>query len=118
MDAADRGSSPGPDVDARFSLASERTFLAWNRTALGLVAAGLAVTQLVEVDSSVGRRLVGVPLIVAGATVAAFAHRRRVLVEQALAGGRPLPRTRLPTLLTAILLAAALGAAALALTGS
>jgi putative membrane protein len=110
VDATDREPPPGPHVDPRFTLASERTFLAWSRTALGLVAAGLAVTQLVEVDGALGRRLIGAPLIGAGATVAALAHRRRVLVERALANGDPLPRTSLPALLTAILIIAALGA--------
>ncbi|MET1000460.1 MAG: DUF202 domain-containing protein, partial [Acidimicrobiia bacterium] len=33
----------GRDPDPRFSYANERTFLAWNRTALALIAAGLAV---------------------------------------------------------------------------
>ena len=41
----------GRDPDPRFTLANERTFLAWNRTALSLVAGGLAVVQLLdEVD--------------------------------------------------------------------
>jgi putative membrane protein len=32
----------GPDPDPRFSLANERTYLAWTRTALALVAAAVA----------------------------------------------------------------------------
>jgi uncharacterized membrane protein YidH (DUF202 family) len=38
--------TPGP-VDVRFSYANEHTFLAWNRTALALVTAGLAPAGLV-----------------------------------------------------------------------
>ena len=54
----------GPLVDARFSYANERTFLAWNRTALALVTAGLAVTQLLPpFDVPGGRRMIGIPLI-------------------------------------------------------
>ena len=34
------------EPDARFTLANERTFLAWSRTALALVTAGLAIVQL------------------------------------------------------------------------
>ena len=34
------------EPDVRFSYANERTFLAWIRTSLGLVTAGLAITQL------------------------------------------------------------------------
>ena len=36
----------GEDPDPRFSLANERTFLAWLRTGLALVVAGLAVEAL------------------------------------------------------------------------
>jgi putative membrane protein len=36
----------GTEPDARFTFANERTFLAWNRTAVALVVAGLAITQL------------------------------------------------------------------------
>ena len=35
--------------DARVTLAKERTFLAWVRTALGFVAGGLAVAELLIV---------------------------------------------------------------------
>ena len=42
--AADDGDEP----DYRFTLANERTFLAWVRTALGLLAGGVAVRQLVD----------------------------------------------------------------------
>src|SRR5690625_5828275 len=38
--------SVGSDPDARFSLANERTALAWLRTALALVAGGVALTTL------------------------------------------------------------------------
>ncbi|MGB6454192.1 MAG: DUF202 domain-containing protein, partial [Streptosporangiaceae bacterium] len=33
------------EPDARFTLANQRTFLAWSRTALALVAAGLGIVQ-------------------------------------------------------------------------
>jgi len=52
-DEDNRGSERGPDGDAefepdyRFTLANERTFLAWQRTALGLLAAAVAVVHLV-----------------------------------------------------------------------
>ena len=37
----------GTEPDARFSLANERTFLAWIRTALALIAAGVALEAFV-----------------------------------------------------------------------
>jgi len=36
----------GSEPDARFSLANERTFLAWVRTALALLASGVALEAL------------------------------------------------------------------------
>ena len=39
-------SAGGTEPDARFTFANERTFLAWSRTALALVVAGLAIVQL------------------------------------------------------------------------
>ncbi len=35
------------EPDYRFTLANERTFLAWLRTSLSLLAAGIAVVQLI-----------------------------------------------------------------------
>jgi putative membrane protein len=47
--AVDRSYAPGisssSDPDYRFSLANERTFLAWIRTALALVAGGVAAAK-------------------------------------------------------------------------
>ena len=42
--------APGEEVepDPRLTFANERTFLAWNRTALALVAGGLAAAQIPE----------------------------------------------------------------------
>src|SRR4051794_41763806 len=39
---------PDQEPDYRFTLANERTFLAWMRTALGLLAGGVAVRQLID----------------------------------------------------------------------
>ena len=68
------------EPDVRFTYANERTFLAWNRTALALIATGVAATQLLpnlHIDG--GRRILGLPLIALGALVAIY-HRA---VEQA-----------------------------------
>lgn len=49
-------------LDARFTFANERTLLAWHRTALGLIAAGVAVTQVLPPFELRGARLaIGLP---------------------------------------------------------
>lgn len=99
--------------DARFLLANERTFLAWSRTALALVAAGLATVQLLRPFPGVpwGRHLLGVSLIALGATVAAVGYRELRRNQRALHQDRPLPPSALPKILaiavTAISAAAA-----------
>lgn len=40
----------GEAPDYRFSLANERTFLAWIRTALGFLAAGLGLINLRQIS--------------------------------------------------------------------
>lgn len=115
-DQADESEATG--VDARFLLASERTFLAWIRTAIALVAAGLAATQLFEpFDIPFGRRLLGVPLIVVGGLVGYLSYVRRRSLDRALEEGAPLPHTLLPRLLTVTVVAAAVVAVVLALVG-
>ena len=46
-DSAPELEVPEFEPDYRFTLANERTFLAWERTALGLLAAAVAVVQLI-----------------------------------------------------------------------
>ncbi|MEZ5176693.1 MAG: DUF202 domain-containing protein [Acidimicrobiales bacterium] len=87
------------DPDVRFSYANERTFLAWNRTALAMVTAGLAVTQLLppfEVPG--GRRMIGLPLIVIGTMVAIASFFQWQRNEAAMRAHRPLPKSMLPAL--------------------
>lgn len=92
-----------PALDARFSYANERTFLAWNRTALASVTAGLAVTQLLP-DFSIagGRRMIGIPLIALGVVLALGSLWQWQANERAMAEGRPLPPSRLPLLVAAV----------------
>lgn len=91
----------GRDPDYRFSLANERTFLAWVRTALALVAGGLAATQLLpELAVPFGREAIGVSLVALGTVVAAAAFRRWVVNEEAMREQRPIPASRLPMVLT------------------
>jgi putative membrane protein len=106
------------DPDVRFSYANERTFLAWNRTALAMVTAGLAITQLLPpFDVPGGRRMIGLPLIAIGTLVAVasfFQWRRN---ETAMRASRPLPRSALPALVAAVVAISAVIALVLAAVG-
>jgi putative membrane protein len=104
--SADDGSADdGTEPDPRFTFANERTFLAWSRTALALVVAGLGVVQLLPPFPGVpwGRHVLGVPLIVFGAVVAVVAYGEWVKNQRALRHGRPLPRSVMPRLLAAVI---------------
>ncbi|HET7486358.1 MAG TPA: DUF202 domain-containing protein [Acidimicrobiales bacterium] len=108
----------GEDPDERFSFANERTFLAWNRTALALVTAGLAITQLLPPFSVPGgRRLIGLPLIAVGVGIAFFSYREWVANEVALRLKKPLPPSRLPLVVSVVIAVAGLVALVLAAVG-
>jgi len=106
-------------VDVRFSYANERTFLAWNRTALALVTAGLAVTQLLPpFDVPGGRRMIGMPLIVLGALIALVSLRQWRANERAMQERRALPSSPLPVLLALVVGATGVIALVLAAFGA
>ena len=84
----------GEEIDARFSFANERTFLAWIRTSLALVATGLAVVQFLKLGLSGARLIIAIPLIVLGAATAFLSLRRWDESERAMRLGQPLPRSR------------------------
>jgi putative membrane protein len=108
-----------PGLDPRLTLANERTLLAWTRTALAFMAAGLAVTQLFDrFGFPGGRRLVGMPLIVLGGVLAAASGRQWREREDAMRHGRPLPDSRLPWVVTASVVAIGLVAIVVAGVGT
>ena len=120
----DKGGSAAPgggtEPDARFTLANERTFLAWNRTALALVVAGLGIVQLLPPFPGVpwGRRALGVPLIVLGAGVSVTAYVEWRRTQAALRRGAPLPRSVLPQLLAGTITGVAVLAGAVLLVSA
>lgn len=78
--------------DYRFTLANERTFLAWTRTALALLAGGVAVLTLVPEFAVAGtRRGLGVALLLFAAFVSAVSYRRWQRIEVAMQRGEPIP---------------------------
>jgi putative membrane protein len=101
----------GTTPDYRFSLANERTFLAWIRTALALVGSGLAVDQfLPELDPPYLRQAIAVTLIVLGGFAAGRAPLRWTQAERAMRRKEDLPPSRFPGTLSVVL---ALGAVVL-----
>lgn len=82
----------GQEPDPRFSLANERTFLAWIRTALALVAGGIAIEAFaVDIFEPTVRKGIAVLLIVLGMFVSGGAFMRWLGVERAMRHARPLP---------------------------
>jgi putative membrane protein len=101
---ADRTPSPTEDQepDYRFTLANERTFLAWSRTALALLAGGVAVAQLVPgLGNQDQRLLLGLALIGLAFAVAIGGYLRWRRVQRAMRHGIPLPRPVLPAVIAA-----------------
>jgi putative membrane protein len=116
-----RGVSDGPageEPDYRMSLAAERTYLAYIRTAMALLAGGVAVVvALPEAEALTLRRIIGVLLVVMGAATAGTAYSRWRSVDAAMRSGRPLPRSRTTVALATGMTVAAALALAVVLTG-
>lgn len=94
----------GEEPDYRFTLANERTLLAYLRSALALMAAGVALWQLTgPVEATAGTAL-----LATGAVVAMLSYPRWRAVQKALRRGAPLPATTLPLIVIAALAAAAI----------
>lgn len=109
----------GDEPDVRFTYANERTFLAWNRTALALIATGVAATQLLpEFHVAGGRRILGLPMVVLGALVAFTSFRQWRANQQAMRCAEPLPQSPMPLVLSVGIGVVAIIAVVLALVGS
>ncbi|MVU77233.1 DUF202 domain-containing protein [Nocardia sp. ET3-3] len=94
------GPEPTAPIDYRFTLANERTFLAWIRTALGLLAGGVAVQSLAEQFSTPGfRRAIAACCAGLAVMLASVAHQRWRRVEAAMRRGDHLPDSTLAPLL-------------------
>lgn len=101
----------GCEPDPRFTLANERTFLAWIRTSLAFLASGIAVEAFTSDVFSPGlRRGVALSLLVLALLVSGSACVRWLKVERAMRQRKPLP---LPVLVPILSLGGALVAAGL-----
>jgi putative membrane protein len=107
----------GTEPDPRFTFANERTFLAWIRTALGFLAAGVAIAAVARLAGPVGLevRLASMVLIVCGLACGLLAFRRWMINERAMRLGEPLPSSPMLLIVTAVVAAVALVAVVVAM---
>ncbi len=82
----------GDEPDPRFSLANERTFLAWIRTSLALVGGAIAVEAFAGgVFTGGSRTALSIALAALGFVASASAGVRWLRVERAMRVRQPLP---------------------------
>ena len=97
---AERLLSTGTAPDPRVSLANERTFLAWIRTGLGLIALGVGVATFVSTQMAKGLSiLVAAGLVLLGGLICAAAWFRWLRVERSMRAGLGIPPSRMAPLL-------------------
>jgi len=92
----------GTEPDPRFTLANERTFLAWIRTSRALLAGGIAVEAFTtDVFPEPIRRSLSVLLLLLGMLLRARSAIRWLRVASSMRSNRPLPLPLLGPLLAA-----------------
>jgi putative membrane protein len=107
----------GETPDYRFSLANERTFLAWLRTALALIGGGFAVDQFLP-DLGRGWRIgLALALLASGVLCALRAVNHWVRCERAMRRGEDLPVSRFPALLSLVVAVVAVAMVVVVLAG-
>ncbi len=92
----------GEVPDYRFTLANERTMLAWIRTSLALLAGGIAISQFVE-GFTLLRHLMGMGLILLAGSLAALAFRQWERNERAMWKNQRLPLSPVPAVVGSVL---------------
>ncbi|MCW2781025.1 MAG: hypothetical protein JWR35_1474 [Marmoricola sp.] len=89
------------DPDVRFSLANERTLLAYQRTSIGLIAAAITVAHFFGDGAIVVTLSLG--LLVAGAIAGVGGYLRFRAVDEAIREGRPMPGSMSPHVLSIVI---------------
>ncbi|WP_413283492.1 YidH family protein [Vibrio sp. MA40-2] len=95
----------GEAPDYRFSLANERTYLAWIRTALALLAGAIGIDQLTpDLANPEIRIFLSTLLCLCSGLLAIFAYKRWSLNEKAMRNKQQLPYTSFLKVISAVLL--------------
>jgi putative membrane protein len=96
------------EPDYRFTLANERTFLAWIRTSLALLAGGVALHSLAGSFSSPGVRTgLAIAAVALSLVLTTTSYLRWRGVQEAMRAGRPLPHPyTVPLLATGVVVVA------------
>ena len=81
----------GEEPDPRFSMANERTFLAWIRTSLAFIAGGVALETFELPLNTTLTRVVSVIMLIVAIILPAVAWSHWGASERAMRHGRPLP---------------------------
>jgi putative membrane protein len=89
------------EPDYRFSLANERTYLAWIRTGLALIAGGIAIRIFItDVHAGWLVHVAAVGPALLGGILAVTSYRHWVQVQEAMRRGEGLPSQQGPLILT------------------
>ncbi|EYT78371.1 MULTISPECIES: YidH family protein [unclassified Streptomyces] len=107
----------GRTPDYRFSLANERTFLAWLRTALALIGGGFAVDQFLPGLRWAWRVGLALALLGAGVLCCLRAVDHWVRCERAMRRGEDLPASRFPAVLSLVVAVVAVAMVVVVLAG-
>ncbi len=95
------------EPDYRFTLANERTFLAWIRTAMALLAASLVIGDLFPVSThGVDHAVLAILCTVTAAAISLTAFSRWRQVQEAMRRNEPLPAPRMLARATVVALCA------------
>lgn len=109
-----RWQSEGQEPDYRFTLANERTFLAWIRTALAVLAAAVVARQFAsELALGAVRDILVASLVVLGGLMAGTAYLRWRSHEIAMRHGEPLASAGAVAIVTVVVLCITAGSMAL-----
>lgn len=98
----------GSEPDARFSFANERTFLAWIRTSLALLAGGVALDAVDLAFPDRAQRLLAALLVLLGLACAVASWLRWARAERAMRQGSELPASSFSAVLAAAIVVVAI----------